>query len=55
MIHVFAGEALGELLLKYREVEEAKFFSYERAVELDFAFGYRKVVNRIHEIDLINT
>ena len=51
--YVFLGEASGELIPEPRESSEAKWFTYDEARKLDFAFSYNLLMERLHLMDYI--
>jgi len=51
--NVFLGSIRGTIKPDPEEVEETGWFSYDEAKKLDFAYGYEKVIERLHELKLI--
>lgn len=49
----FWGRASGEVQLDPKEVEEAKYFSYEETKGLIFGFRYKEVVEELYKKNLI--
>ncbi len=50
--NVYLGTVSGELKIDKRESSAYGWFSYEDAKELEYAFGYDKLIERLHELEL---
>ncbi|MFH1506123.1 MAG: NUDIX hydrolase [archaeon] len=50
---VFLGDIAGEIKLDPKEVAETAWLTFEEAMKLEYAYGYDKVLERLHEMDLL--
>ncbi len=51
--NVYLCTVSGELKIDKKESSKYGWFLYEDAKKLEYAFGYDKVIERLHKIDLI--
>ncbi|MBS1266978.1 MAG: RNA pyrophosphohydrolase [Candidatus Woesearchaeota archaeon] len=47
--YVFLGNISGELNPEASEVSELRWVSYKESFQLEFAFGYNEVIERLHQ------
>lgn len=47
--HLFLGEFSGEISFDGEEVEDCKWFTYEKAKKLVLSFFYKKVLDDLHQ------
>lgn len=45
---VFIGKRSGEIKIQEEEVEQYQWLTYDEAIRLDFAYGYEKLIEDIH-------
>lgn len=49
----FLGEWSGDIKIQEEELTEWNWFSYEEAINLELAFDYREVIEKLHKEGLI--
>ncbi len=50
---VFLGEAKGDINLNPEECADSGWFTYEDAIKLDYAFGYKDLIEKLRSKKLI--
>ncbi len=49
----FIGDWSGNIMIQEEEISDHGWFTYDKAIKLDFAFEYRDVIEKLHKEGLI--
>ena len=52
-LYRFLGKWSGKVKPQVKEISEIKWFSYNKAAKLNFAFDYKEVLDMLHQKELI--